>query len=264
MKKISPLRYPGGKTLLANSIVNLIPANSHLYEVFAGGASVSLAYRKMYPEARISINDINYQLYCFWQVLRDCPNILISKIQEYRNNYSDGRELYDLLVHENYSHPTDIAAKFFVLNRVTFSGLAESGGYSPQAFKGRFTQSSIDFLRTVTKDIQGFSVDCRDFRWVIESCPSNVFLYLDPPYKKAESKKLYGKKGDLHTGFEHNELAYSLRRTSSKFVLSYDDCPEIVELYSFANVRRISCRYSMNNQDKSRDNDKQELLITNF
>ena len=54
------------------------------------------------------------------------------------------------------------------------------------------------------------------------------FLYLDPPYKSKYS--LYGYKGSMHKGFDHAALAAMLKKRD-RWILSYNDCPEIRELY---------------------------------
>ncbi len=64
-----PLKWHGGKSYLATEIVALMPAHTHYVEPYAGGLSVLLAKNPVgYSEV---VNDINMDLCCFWNVLRD-------------------------------------------------------------------------------------------------------------------------------------------------------------------------------------------------
>ena len=61
---------------------------------------------------------------------------------------------------------------------------------------------------------------------------------------------------------QHNILSASLQRCKSPWILSYDDVPEVIEMYKDFNILRLSVKYSFGSQGKSRKID--ELLITNF
>ena len=82
--------------------------------------------------------------------------------------------------------------------------------------------------------------------------------YLDPPYL-ISSNNLYGLRGDAHKGFDHEELAVIILWKRDKWVLSYNDCPEIRELYKHAQILETKWAYSMGNRKKS-----EELLIINI
>ncbi|MFC7655951.1 DNA adenine methylase [Pseudonocardia benzenivorans] len=63
-----PFAYFGGKTTLAQRIVELIPPHEHYVEPFAGGLSVLLAKR---PSVMETVNDLDGRLMTFWRVLRE-------------------------------------------------------------------------------------------------------------------------------------------------------------------------------------------------
>lgn len=135
----SPLRYPGGKSKALDYIMPHIPLNIKEYrEPFVGGGSVFLSVQSLFHK-RIKlywINDLNYDLYCFWAYARDDIKTLVKSILEFKNNYPDGRELYNYFTREdNLRNDFDRAVRFFVMNRITFSGVVDSGGYSQQAFE---------------------------------------------------------------------------------------------------------------------------------
>ncbi len=89
----------------------------------------------------------------------------------------------------------------------------------------RFNYRSIELLKDFK--IENFTVEHRDFT---DSIPKhfNDFLYCDPPY--LINQKLYGHKGDKHRSFDHQALAELLRK-HHRWILSYNDCVEVRELY---------------------------------
>ena len=141
----SPLRYPGGKSRAIAQIAEFIPEEfSEFREPFVGGGSVFIYIRQKYPQVKTWINDLNYDLYCFWIIAQKDVKSLSNKVLEIRENSTSGKELF-----RSYQEPDeqlsefDRAVRFFILNRITFSGTVDSGGYSELAFKTRFTLSSI-------------------------------------------------------------------------------------------------------------------------
>jgi len=57
---------------------------------------------------------------------------LVDRIWQVKHTTADGRALFEELAAADTSHWSTLerAVRFFVLNRITFSGTIESGGYS--------------------------------------------------------------------------------------------------------------------------------------
>ena len=143
----SPLRYPGGKSRAITQIFQHVPALIEEYrEPFVGGGSVFLAIKCLFGRRiqRYVINDLNDDLIYFWRAAQDSIDELAHCVQAFKENYEDGRELWGFL-HTSGTMSTELerAVRYFVLNRITFSGVVDSGGYSQYAFERRFTHSSI-------------------------------------------------------------------------------------------------------------------------
>lgn len=113
------------------------------------------------------------------------------------------------------------------MNRITFSGVMDSGGYSQQAFEKRFTESSIERLQTIPQCLLGVKITHGDYEELLFNSGDNVFIFLDPPYLKATKSKLYGVKGDLHTSFDHERFAENMKKCSHKWLITYDDSPKL-------------------------------------
>ena len=263
----TPLRYPGGKSKSLHKIIpNISLPYDELREPFVGGGSIFLkAMQKINPNASYRINDLNYDLFCFWEELKINGDLLIEAIQQIKDLCKNGKKLF-LYLNEENSNRTDLerASRFFVLNRTTFSGTTDSGGYSDEAFRKRFTQSSIDRLKPLSSLLKNVKIEHGDYKNLLTNEGSNVFIFLDPPYFKTAKSKLYGKNGDLHLCFDHERFADNVEKCSHKWLITYDDCREIRELFSFAKISRWKAQYGMNNVSKDRPKSGKELFITNY
>lgn len=264
---ITPLRYPGGKSKALDQILPLLPQDiGEFREPFLGGASVLLAVRKLYGKriSRYWANDLNSDLVHFWRTLRDMPEELAQQVQSFRDSTSDGRVLYSFLRDDqNMRSDFDRAVRFFIMNRITFSGVMDSGGYSDQAFQKRFTQSSIERLHRAAHYLGGVEITHGDYEVLLQAPGENVFIFLDPPYWKATKSKLYGVKGDLHTSFDHERFAAAIQACKHRWLITYDDSEKIRSLFSFAHIIEWELQYGMNNYRKDTAQKGKELFITN-
>lgn len=271
----SPLRYPGGKSRALKQILPLIPPSiSEFREPFVGGASVFFAIRSIFQNHINSywINDLNYDLFCFWQQTRDNHTELVNTLTNIRTNRKNGKILFEELTaaKDELSQNRDLlseferAVRFFVLNRITFSGIVDSGGYSQAAFEKRFTESSITRVKMISPYLSGVKITCRDYADLLLQDGNNVFIFLDPPYWKATESKLYGTRGTLHTSFDHAQFAENMKKCPHKWLITYDNSPVIRQLFDFAEIREWSLQYGMNNYKKDYAPKGNELFIKNY
>lgn len=271
--KKSPLRYPGGKSRAIKFLKDYFPKDFMEYrEPFFGGGSVGLYLLQSFQdifalsnEVKFYANDINYDLYCFWQILKTQGLELIAEIQKIKNKYANGRTLYESLLARRDEDLNDFqrAVDFFVLNRISFSGTVDSGGYSQKAFESRFTQSSIERLSDISKIIQNIEFSCENYENLLLKEGENVFIFLDPPYYSATKSRLYGKRGNLHTSFNHERLCEILKGIKHNFLLTYDDSDFIRNLYKDFYIREWNLQYGMNNFKQEKADVGKEILVSN-
>lgn len=264
----SPLRYPGGKTRAISKIMPLVPDGIHEYrEPFVGGGSVLFAFFEQFGTdiAAYWINDLNYDLFCFWKYAREANDELVSGVNHLKSKYRHGRRLYQHLRQpKNMKSDFDRAVRFFIMNRITFSGVMDSGGYSSQSFKGRFTESSIERLSLIDEVLQHVHVTHGDYEEVVQAPGDDVFIFLDPPYYSATDSKLYGVKGDLHTGFDHVRFAEVMRNCGHRWLITYDDSDYIRDLFAFADIIPWELQYGMNNYKQGKAAKGREVFIKNY
>ncbi len=263
----SPLRYPGGKSRAIPKILEQLPESfSELREPFVGGGSVFINIRQKFPAVKVWINDLNYDLYCFWKIAQANTGELADRITKIKNETKNGRELFDEFrgtLNKDLSE-FDRALRFFVLNRITFSGTVDSGGYSELAYHSRFTHSSISRLLSLEPLLQNVKITNLGYRDVILEPGNNVFVFLDPPYLVATKSRLYGKNGDLHLGFDHKQFADDMKKCQHPWLITYDDSAEIRQNFSYANLYEWELQYGMNNYKQNNAAKGKELFITNY
>ncbi|GHT36411.1 DNA methyltransferase [Planctomycetales bacterium] len=261
----SPLRYPGGKSRAVELIDSLLPEFDEFREPFLGGGSVFVYAKQKYPAKKFWGNDLYLELYKFWEYAQKDINALLNKIYEWRNQFCVGKELHKFL-NQNIARFNDLerATAFFIYNRITFSGTSLSGGFSEGAFQKRFTESSIQRLKPFSEVIQETTITNYDYKELINKKGDNVFLFLDPPYYSATKSALYGKNGNLHKTFDHQEFADIMERCPHRWLITYDDSDYIRKLFSFANIVPWKLTYGMRNVTETSDQNGRELFISNY
>jgi DNA adenine methylase len=261
----SPLRYPGGKSRAISLIAAQVPDFEEFREPFVGGGSVFLHLKQQFPQRRFWINDLHQPLFHFWKTAQENPESLLEKTWQWRRAYPNGRQLHRFLIDglAQFS-PLETAAAFFIVNRISFSGTTESGGFSGAAFEKRFTESSIERLAKLGTVLQEILITNLDYQAVVEKPGDQVFIFLDPPYYAATASALYGKNGNLHKAFDHERFAGVMKNCSHRWLITYDDSPYIRSLFDWANLKPWNLTYGMRNQTPDSDQRGKELFISNF
>jgi DNA adenine methylase len=263
---VSPLRYPGGKSRAIKKILPIIPYDfSEFREPFVGGGSVFLAVKQnIKNSALFVINDLNFDLFCFWKFAKERNSELYEAVKYIKNTEKDGKKLFQYYTaNENYSD-FDRAVRFFILNRITFSGTVDSGGYSEKAFYERFTDSSIEKIKTLKPILRDVVEYHNSYEELIFEKGENVFIFLDPPYYRQAKSRLYGKKGNLHLSFNHDKFAEDMKNCPHKWLITLDNTEKIKKLFNFAYMYEWELQYGMNNYKRSKADIGKELFISNY
>ena len=257
MNNKSPLRYPGGKTrackLLDAIVAKHFPLNSvdTIISPFFGGGSFEFYLQNKYG-FHIIANDKFKPLFNFWKTCKLNKQDLCKELMRIQGAISkeDFKNYRDIIMNE--TDQLRQAVLYFVINRCSFSGATLSGGFSEQAAKTRFTESSID--RVEALDLSKYEISNKDFKDFIESTShyKNSLLFLDPPYYLGAQSKLYGKNGDLHEGFDHEKLYQLLSKSAGSWILTYNNCDWIKKKYAdFIILKDVSWSYGMNKSKES-------------
>lgn len=260
----TPLRYPGGKSRAIKIINDLIPEFKEFREPFVGGGSIFINQQQLNETKKFWINDLYEPVYNFWVNLKHDKIELVNNITQLKQKFISGKELFTFLK-ESYNKLSNIqkAAAFFILNRSSFSGTTDSGGFSQQAFDGRFTPNSIEKLNHFDIILKDTEITNFDYEKLVNKEGEDVFIYLDPPYFSAKKSALYGKNGNMHKNFDHDRFSKVMKNCNHKWLITYDDSEYIRKLFGFANISQFNLKYGMRNVS-SNNQIGNELLITNY
>lgn len=254
VKNKSPLRYPGGKTraikILSDVIKRKYKEKKVLLSPFFGGGSLELVLHGEYNV--VKGNDLFSPLIVFWKVVQTRPNELSRLVCSMMPVSKEDFHTYRKKITET-NDDLRIAALYFIINRCSFSGSTFCGGFSQQAAEKRLTLSSVERLEKV--DLSNIVFSNMDVEEFLKQNPetNDTFLYADPPYYI--SSYIYGKDGDLHISFDHEKFA-SLMKKRRDWILCYNDCEFIRNLYDGCRIENVSWSYGMNKTKKS-----SEILI---
>ena len=268
----TPLRYPGGKSRALSKLFQYIPNlkdYTEYREPFLGGGSVALEIGKRYPHLDIWVNDLYGPLYNFWRVLQD-----------------QGQELRDQLLQLKQRHPEPVSAKllfldakekvnddqisnlsravsFYIVNKCSFSGLTESSSFSKQASESNFSIRGIDKLPDYSLMIKKWKITNVSYEQLLTDS-KNAFTYLDPPYEIGSN--LYGKKGNMHSGFNHDHFAVKCDRFVGPQLVSYNSSQLIRDRFAEWTAAEFAHTYTMRsvgsyNTDQAA---RKELVLFNY
>jgi site-specific DNA-adenine methylase len=268
----TPLRYPGGKSRACTKMDPFFPDlrdYKEYREPFLGGGSVAIHVTKKYPHLDIWVNDLYEPLYNFWRVLQDEGNLLYESLQEAKSLHSDeesARELFlksKSIVNDYTQSNLFRASSFYIVNKCSFSGLTESSSFSRQASVSNFSMRGIQKLPGYTKIIQNWKIT----NWSYESLLTDrkdVFTYLDPPYDIKDN--LYGKKGSMHNGFNHDDFAFDCDRYVGHQLVSYNSSNLVKERFDGWNAGEFDLTYTMRSVGEymREQKDRKELLLYNY
>lgn len=112
-----------------------------------------------------------------------------------------------------------------------------------------------------SKRLQGVMIENMNFEKLIKEYDNKTsFFYCDPPYVGTET---YYKNTGGFDKQEHELFAQTLSKIKGKFLVSYNDCNEVRELYAdFSIIKTREIGYSL--AAKSKHKVVQEVFITNY
>jgi len=252
----SPLRYPGGKGKIANFIKLVFEKNLLLdgcyVEPYAGGASVALSLLFGEYASKIVINDFDRSIYAFWHsVLNDTHN-LCNLIQDTKVDIKSWRQQKEIQKQKETADLLDLGFSTFFLNRTNRSGIIKAGviGGNDQSgnykIDARFNKTDLIYrIQRIAKykdRILLYNLDAIDLiKTISKNLPEKSLIYFDPPYY-LKGKDLYVN----HYKHEDHVLVSKMINGISKhkWIVSYDNAPEIIEIYKQNKKFEYALNYS--------------------
>lgn len=277
----------GNKTSILHILYALFPLNYERYiEPFGGSGAVLLGKKK--PDKFEVYNDYNHNLVNLFRCMRDRPVAFIKELgfyplnsrddfnaiknffkqEKFEDKYLDeeleltkiilpdlkAEEIIQLYVRMKQDYDLRRAVMFLKLLRYSYSSGGKSFACQPFSVVSLF-----QMIEQVGKRLENTVIENQDFEILIKHYDrDNAFFYCDPPYFSSEYVYQCG-----FTWDDHLRLKNRLANSKGKWLVSYNDCEEIRELYdgySFFDFKRI---HSMvQKYDAGRE--FHELLIANY
>ena len=254
INNISPLRYPGGKTRACKIIDNIlleyfdITNFDTIISPFFGGGSFEFYLQNKY-RFKLIVNDKFIPLYNFWKQVKINKTILCDELRKIKSVSKEQFIAYRTTIMNLNDDILQQSIQYFIINRCSFSGSTLSGGFSQEASNKRFTLSSINKIEDL--DFTNIEIYNDDFYEFINNFNiSSSLMFLDPPYYLENKSKLYGNNGDLHQDFNH-ELLFDLLNTKKNWIITYNNCEYIRNLYKDFIIIDVNWSYGMNTSKSS-------------
>lgn len=260
----SPFRYPGSKVKLIPTIMEYLKPliQDSFIDVFVGGGSVLLEVAQNYPNIKLYANDKDCWIYSFWKIISDSNTDNLNELLSLMSNTPNIEQFYKL--REDKS--TDIvqcAYKAIFFNRTCFSGILTSGPIGGKNQQSKYTiDCRYNFPKLKKKILECHNllvgrtiISNNDFSLINELVNTNIPAYIDPPYVIA-GDSLYSEKMNL----KQHQLLGNILSSRKNWVLSYDDCSEVRNIYKNNQIIDLAARYCINGK-KTQWQNKNELII---
>lgn len=279
------LKWPGGKTRHKEKIYEIIKnldlENLTYLEPFVGGGAVLFHFQ---PSNAI-INDLNSELINVYQIIKEHPRELISKLDQHKAKFEDNNRDYYYKIRlmdrsNNYSSISQIdkAARIIFLNKTCFNGLyrVNQKGYfntpigsyeNPTIYDESNIMSISNYLNSNT--IRIFN---EDYVNIVKAAKKGDVIYFDPPYDYDEKtiflsygEKIFNK-SDL---VKLRDIAYNLMKRGCFVVLSNNNTKLVNELFVSSlsaeslhfKIQTFDVKRLVNSKVSSRSIPVQEVLI---
>jgi DNA adenine methylase len=259
-RHLSPLRYPGGKASLAPFLTKVVLLNDlegcEYFEPYAGGAGAALAMLIMGHVRRINLNDADFRIYCFWRGIVHQTGEFIEKINNATLTIDEWKRQKQIVDNPRSFSRLDVGFATFFMNRCNRSGVISGagpiGGYEQKGnykLSVRFNRETLaDRVETIARKKDAISIsncDAIDFlktKLPLGADRENVLVYLDPPYVQKGQRLYLNSYGDS----DHRKLGIYLKNQKRlPWVMSYDDCDLVRNIYGKLSVSRLRLNYAL-------------------
>jgi DNA adenine methylase len=241
----SPLRYPGGKQILARVLGHLIRLNGceggAYVEPYAGGAGAALSLLFGEYVRTAIVNDADSRIYAFWDGVLNRTDRLLKLIRDTPVSVDEWKRQRRIYLCPSRHSRLRVGFAAFYLNRCNRSGIIGNAGLigglnqtGKWKIDARFNREDlarrVERIARYRERIKLFNLDAVVLLQKEMPKPSRVdraFVYLDPPY--------YMKGSHLYLNHycaeDHVALARFLSTAKFTWVMSYDNTPPIRRLY---------------------------------
>lgn len=264
----------GGKTRLRPTILTCIPNHKCYVETFCGSATVFFGKSPKISKQEI-INDLHEELVNLMKVVSG--TYFDEKIRQefisYVRNMPAARAVYEdwkawTKDQMQALSPAQRAFRFYYCVKKGFSSHPK-GGYEASPLSSNRYNMSSDFERISARfRASDAQIERKDFRDLIEKynrSAADTFFFSDPPYFVANDTNYYDFTFKEQDHIDFKECCDDIEKNSNKFLITYDDVQEVIDLYKDYYIYRTDeLIYSSSDERGKRELIKTELFISNY
>jgi DNA adenine methylase len=120
----------------------------------------------------------------------------------------------------------------------------------------------IDKLPGYSELISNWKITNLSYEELLED--SDAFVYLDPPYDIKDN--LYGKKGSMHKGFDHDDFAAKCAASKMDMLVSYNSDQLVKDRFVGWDAAEFDLTYTMRSVGEymREQKERKELLLFNY
>lgn len=287
MKKtiISPIRWSGSKRKILPLILPFVDSSKEIYvEPFLGSGTMLLNMLSNKKFHEFHVNDINYDLVNFFEILKNESPQLITQLTHLCDYYNslqtmiDKKEYYyDIRTQYNHGNLNHLLrAKFFwFLTKTCFNGVYRvnrKGEYNVPFGQKEHIRIDIQNLKFISQNldrVKFYNNDYADFLMNInfDGILNKSFLYLDPPYlpetEISKNQKMYTSEHFSH--LKHisllNDIENSLETT---MMLSMSDSDSSRKVYKDLQLTKTKVTDIVRVVNPRKLMSSSEIIFTNY
>lgn len=247
------MSWIGGKKSLRKIICDNFPVDYEKYVEVFGGAGWVL-FNEERPGKTEIYNDYNSELVNLFR----CVKFHSEEVKKQLNYLLNSRELFqDFLAQYNMRGLTDIqrAIRFFMIIKTSYGSKLTTYGCVK-----RNVENMTAMFDEIQKRLNTVIIENQDFEKLIHSQDkSSTFFFLDPPYFGTEN---YYKNVNF-TKDDHIRLCNTIKDVKGKFLITYNDCEYIRELYKDFKIEEVQ-RFSNLTAALNKQKEYKEIIIKNY
>jgi len=220
--KRPPLRYFGGKFLLAPWILSFVPEHRGWAEPFGGGAGVLLRKPRSHSEI---YNDLDQAVVNLFRVLREDGEAFVRYLELTPFSRDAFERSYD---EANSQDDFKRAAALLIRNQFGFGSSSQSRsrktGFRHSAYNNRHSSGQDwrnfpNHIPAIVDRLRGVVIENRDYREIIEKWDlEGTVIYCDPPYVM-ETRSSGERYSYEFSDEDHRELRRALDRVKKAWVM---------------------------------------------
>lgn len=238
----------GGKTSLKKVILPLIPEHKTYVEPFFGGGAI---FWNKEPAERSVINDLDSSVVKGLRLLKKAS----SDPDDYDFSVADNLEKANKFVKTTPANINQKLLKEWVITSGTFGG---KGGEGNKIYSIPDYRKKVKHMPEYKERLASAKIYNQSYRPLLLKYDSkDTFFYLDPPYEKSDTDKIY-----KHGEMDFEEFAKTLKRLKGKWMVSINDSKRIRDLFKGYKIRKVTVRGQ--SQIGAGSADRKELIITNY